>query len=48
VPPPNGKVHLRRDCVEVTFERKLPESAFHLRQQAAKRRRVQAMLGDFE
>jgi len=43
--PPNGRLHPRRDCVESPFDRKLPESAFPLRQQATKRRRVQAMLG---
>ena len=42
--PPNDRLHPRRDCVEITFDRKLPESVFHLRQQAAKRRRVEAML----
>jgi hypothetical protein len=43
--PTNGRLHPRRDCVKVTFDRKLPESAFPRRQQAAKRRRVEAMLG---
>ena len=43
--PYNGKLHPRGECVKITFDRKLPESAFPLRQQAAKRRRVEAMLG---
>jgi hypothetical protein len=38
------RLHPRRDCVEVTFNRKLPKSAFPLRQQPRKRRRVEAML----
>jgi hypothetical protein len=33
--------------VESAFARKLPESVFPLRQQTAKRRQVEAMLGGF-
>jgi len=38
--PHNERLHPRRACVEVTFARKLPESAFPLRQQAAKQRQL--------
>ncbi len=42
---PNGKLHPRRECVESAVNRKIPQSAFPLYQQAAKHRRVKAMLG---